>query len=666
MASRTPIVAGSRTMERRQIAWAAAAMIFGGAPHMFAVVPWVPLLVLFVAGWRIVAASRGWSLPSLWVRAPVTVLGFLGVAVSYRSISGVEAGSALLLVMAGMKLLETRVERDRVLVVFIGYFLLLTVFLREQAIWSLAWLAGGTLGITAALAQTVRRESLLAPAPAAALSARLMLQALPLAILLFVLFPRIPGPFWALSNTQLTGVTGLDDQIQPGDITELSLSDEVAFRVRFEGQVPPAESLYWRGPVLERFDGRRWSALPAAPHPPAPEVKPSPGPQYGYQLVLEPQGKRWLLALETPLNWSMPRASLGQGLQLLSAEPFWERLSYRARSVTTGVALTAASAQTLAANLRLPVGRNPRTLQLARQLRSEARDDRAFLARALQVFQDERFLYSLAPPPLGINSVDEFLFDTRKGYCEHYAASLAVVARAGGLPARVIVGYQGGERNPFGDYWIVRQANAHAWVEVWMEDAWRRVDPTATVAPERIERGIEQALAASPVASNRLWRSNRFVNRMALSWDAVNAGWDRWVLAFGPEMQEDLLLALGFEVPRTVQLTALAGAATVACMLAMGFALRQRRQKRRDQAAILYARLCRKLAVVARPRAPAETPVHYADAIAAARPDLAAQVRALTQCYLELRYGGPAHPRLERRLAEMVRNFHPPAARASR
>lgn len=662
--ARAPAAATDPAHERRQVAWAAAAIVFGGAPHLFAVAPWISFLFLGAAAWRIVAATKGWGMPSLWLRLPVTILGFAGVLLTYRSVSGVEAGSALLLVMAGMKLLETRTERDRVVVVFIGYFLLFAVFLREQAIWLVAWLAFGVLGITAALSQTTRRERLLPPPAAARLAGRLAAQALPLAALLFVLFPRIPGPFWAMPSPGTGGVSGLADEIRPGDITELSLSDEVAFRVRFEGRVPPAGALYWRGPVLERFDGRAWTAMPMPAHRAAPPPFVTQGPAFGYQVVLEPQGKRWLLALETPVRWSLPRAVLGPGLQLLAAEPLWDRVSYRARSVATGQGATEAGAETLATNLRLPAARNPRTLALARELRGGATDDRDYLDGALGVFREERFVYSLSPPRLGMHSVDDFLFEARAGFCEHYASALAVLLRAGGIPARVVVGYQGGERNPFGDYWIVRQANAHAWVEAWLDGAWQRVDPTAAVAPERIARGFAESLSGSARVSERLWRSNAWVNRLVLSWDAAGAAWDRWVLAFGPEMQDDLLLALGFEVPQTVQLTGLAAIAVSICLALMALAFRYRVAARDDPAARWYALLCRRLAAAVRPRAAAESPAHYAAAVAAARPDLAAEVRRLTDLYLRLRYGGATDPALSRELARSVRRFRAGPARA--
>jgi transglutaminase-like putative cysteine protease len=653
-----------RTRDRRQVAWAALAVVFGGAPHLFSVVPWVPLVVLGSALWRIAAAARGWRLPSLWIRVPVTVAAFAGVLVSYRSVSGVEAGSALLLVMAGMKLLETRDERDRILVVLIAYFLLFAVFLREQAIWSIAWLACGAVGITAALAQTVRREGLLPVQGSFAVAGRMVAQALPLAAVLFLLFPRIPGPFWAIPNAKLSGMSGLSEEVSPGDITELGLSDEVAFRVRFDGDVPPAGSLYWRGPVLERFDGRAWTALAVNRRTAEAPASGASGREYGYQVVLEPQGKRWLLALETPVRWSAPRAALGPGLQLLSAEPVWDRLSYRARSAIGETGATSATEQSLDFNRRLPTGRNPQAVALARELRAAAPDDRAFFAAVLAHFRDEGFRYSLSPPPLGPDPVDEFLFGTREGFCEHFASAFAVLARAGGVPARLVVGYQGGEPNPFGDYWIVRQANAHAWVEAWVDGAWRRIDPTATVAPERIERGFEESLADAPQVADRLWRANALVNGVVLSWDAANAAWDRWVLAFGPEAQDDLLLALGFEVPKTIQLAMLAAAGSVACLVVMGLTIRGRRTRARDPGARAYAELCRRLAPVVRPRGLAEAPSRYADAVAAARPDLAADVRVMTDMYLRLRYAGPHGPDLARRLARRVSRFRPAAARA--
>jgi transglutaminase-like putative cysteine protease len=375
--------------------------------------------------------------------------------------------------------------------------------------------------------------------------------------------------------------------------------------------------------------------------------------------VLEPQGHRWLLALETPREWSLSRAALTSKAQLLSTEPVTERLSYRAHSIASGALAAPADKQSLAANLALPPGRNPRALELAAGLRSRTADERAFVAALLRMFREESFSYSLTPPPLGKDPVDDFLFRSRSGFCEHYASALAVLARAGGLPARVVAGYQGAERNPLGDYWIVRQANAHAWVEVWLDGAWRRVDPTAAVAPERIEQGIDEALGVAARGTGRLWRDSVFASRVVLSWDAVNAAWDRWVLGFGPDTQDSLLRSLGFAVPRAIQLAALAAVASIACLVAMAWALRHRDRRGADPIAVLYTKLCRRLAAVVRPRGRTETAEHYAATVAAARPDLGAEVRQLTAMYLELRYGARPDPALRRQLAARIRRFRP-------
>jgi transglutaminase-like putative cysteine protease len=643
-----------------QLAWVAIAVLAGGAPHLTRVAPWISALLFATFFWRILAAVRNKRLPSLWLRVPLTFFAFAGVVASYRSVSGVEAGSALLLVMAAMKVLETRTTRDRILLTFIGYFLLFAAFLREQALWSPLWLAGGTIAVTAALAQTARVAHLLAPMASLRLAARLLLQAAPLALILFVLFPRIPGPFWSLPKPG-AATSGLSDEMEPGDITALSLSDEVAFRVRFSGEPPPAAALYWRGPVLDRFDGRRWRA---GTRPTRASARTAPsGPVIDYEVVMEPHGQHWLLALETPAQWSMPRAWLTGQRQLIAADPATERLSYRARSAIGATGTDSLDLGSGSRAVHLPARRNPRTLAFASRLREQAGSDRDYLERVLQHFRAEAFWYTLNPPALGAESVDEFLFESRQGFCEHYASAFATLARAASIPARVVLGYQGAERNPLSDYWIVREANAHAWTEVWLESRWQRIDPTAAVAPERIDQGIERALAGTARFEARLWRSSAALHRLVLSWDAVNAAWDRWVLAFGPQTQLELLLALGFEVPRPAQLVALAGSATALCLLLLAFALRPRTPAG-DPAAALYAELSRRLAVISRPRAAAESPSCYAASIASARPDLASEVCAITSLYLRLRYEAPGDAQLRQQLAASISRFRPSAAPA--
>ncbi len=647
-----------------QISWLVAAIMVCALPHIPYVHLWIPVMVLTVSGWRLWLAASRRPLPSGWLRVPLTLAAFAGILATYRQISGIDAGSSLLLVMVAMKLLESRGHRDRAVVVFICYFLLFAAFLREQPVWAPVYLGAGVLVATTALLQTTRHAQAIPARHALRLSGRLLAQALPLMLLLFFLFPRIPGPFWSLPQRSGQAITGLADSMSPGDITELAISDEVAFRVQFDGDIPPSAKLYWRGPVFEYFDGRRWSgAHPAARLPDSRQRTARAAARarrVDYEITLEPSERHWLLALETPLQWDADHAWLGTDYALIRAFPVDQRLAYRASSVLDGITPGGDEARGHTADTRLPARTNPLTRAWARQQRAKYPDDRAFIASVLDKFRNEEFFYSLTPPALGPNPIDEFLFNTKEGFCGHYASALAVLARAAGIPARVVTGYQGGELNPLGNYWIVRQADAHAWVEVWLDGHWERIDPTAAVAPERIEWGMDAAMDRGRIggATARL-RNNLLAERLLMSWDAANAAWNRWVLAFGPKSQAMLLKLAGIPHPSSRHLLMLL---TVGMSIWLGWvAWRQHHQRRPRTDALLrvYWQLCERTARVTRPRHPNEGPLEYADATARQRPDLAVQLRELFSCYAQLRYDGTASPAALAEFIGAVRRFRP-------
>jgi transglutaminase-like putative cysteine protease len=654
-----------------QILWLSLAVLVTGTPHFFFVHPWVPAIVIAITSWRTIAAIKRWQLPGIWLRAPLTFLGFAGVFGSYRQISGLDAGSSLLLVMVAMKLLETRGHRDRAVMVFICYFLLFAAFLREQAIWSAAYLVVGVLVTTGALYQASRSGGVVGVQTAMKEATSIVLQAVPLMVLLFVLFPRIPGPFWALPTAAGGRTTGLSEDMTPGDITSLARSDEVAFRVRFDGALPTQSELYWRGPVMSLFDGRKWS--PSRYQPPHRQGADAfeTGRGFDYEITLEPHGQRWLLALETPIQWADSRASLSSAFQLARSAPVEQRMAYRARSLA-GRATPGSDDPMIRVNATtVPEGRNTRTLAFARDLRSRSGDDATFLAEVLSYFRREPFYYTLSPPALGEDSVDDFLFKTRRGFCGHYASAFAVMARAAGLPARIVTGYQGGERNPFADYWIVRQSDAHAWVEVWLEDRWIRFDPTAAVAPSRIERGFDEAIDWASEPAGRLMRGNSVILNLKLSWDAVNTGWNRWVLSFGPKTQTSLLSAIGIQAPTTRHLVIAMSISVAVFLVAIGMLQRQHHRPRRDPLQIAYRRLCLRTARAGRQKLPWEGPGEYAAEMSTIRPDLAEELQRLFQWYVRLRYDTPesgyADGPLTKRFAAAVNGFRPrsqPAADA--
>ena len=649
-----------------QLLWLLLLIAVVSAPHLRTLPFWVSGIIFVAAIWRLGAALKRWPMPGTILRGTLTLGSALAVGIAWRQISGLEVGSALLLIMLALKLLETHSARDRSLVVLIAWFVLFAAFLREQSLASVPLLAAGVVIGTLALLQAARNTQGMAPLTALLLTARLLMHAVPLALALFLLFPRLPGPLWALPSNAHNGRTGLSSQMSPGDITSLAQSSEPAFRVRFDGTPPDRSQLYWRGPVLESFDGRRWRALPDSARKQKagrPLLQnPAAAPAYSYEIVLEPHNQRWLLPLETPLSWSTADATLSPARELLSARPVATRSAWRGRSVATPRFRDVRAPEQ--ATREFSAGHNPRSAALAAEMRAQAGSDRAYLRSVLAMFRQQTYYYTLEPPPLGNHPIDEFLFRTRSGFCEHYASAFAMLARAAGIPARVVTGYQGGEPNPLADYWIVRQSDAHAWTEVWLDGYWQRYDPTAAVAPERVDAGMAAALPGSVSLELPLLGSSPWLGRVAFGWDALNAQWDRWVLAFGPDQQNALLGRLGFTSPSLRDL-ALVCAVTVSTILLLFTWLTLRNHgAEADPLEQSWQHLCRRLARLSRPRKPGEAPREYAAAVIAARPELAAPLNSLTTLYLRLRYEGiPDHTEILR-FRRLVRQLRLPPANA--
>jgi len=450
----------------------------------------------------------------------------------------------------------------------------------------------------------------------------------------------------------------------PGAVAELALSDEVAFRVSFAGAPPPSEALYWRGPVLGRFDGRSWSRDQAAELPVNTADLEYRGQPVDYTISLEPHGRPWILALDMPAGPFPEGTLLNRQFQLVATRPVNERQAYSLRSYTDY-----RSRRLLSASLRqhlthVPEQSNPRSQALARAWHQQSADDRQFITRVLAMFRQQPFVYTLSPLPLDMrHPTDDFLFNTREGFCEYFASAFALMVRSAGIPARVVTGYQGGEINRLGQYLIVRQSSAHAWVEVWLEDTgWTRVDPTAAVAPERVRRGLSEALRAGDPLPGGLLRSNRFLSDLRMAWDAVNAGWHHWVLGYGPRLQMELLAGLGLHAPSALQLVL---AITVASLVLLGlmtlWLTHRYRPRTADQALLLYRRFQSRLLAAGLPAAAHEGPRDLASRIGRLRPDLAEQVAAISEAYISARYRADGDGRALSRLSQSVRHFRPRA-----
>jgi protein-glutamine gamma-glutamyltransferase len=629
--------------------------------HITTLPLWVPGIVVACGLIRLALARGGRGAPSGTVLITVAVLVVPLLLVRFHTFNGLVAGTALLSVTAGLKLLETRTRRDIYIVTLIIYFVSLAALLEGDSFWLLAYLIGVCWLTTA----TLLRLTSSGPAPewrgSLRYGGRVLVQAIPLALIFWLLFPRFAGPLWHIPNDSQTAASGLSDTMSPGDITQLALSDEVAFRVRFEASTPPNSERYWRGPVLDVFDGHTWSRS-QAPQMGVPALKPL-GPSYQYTVMMEPHQHRWIFMLDWPTSWNLPRSGLTGDYTLMQAEPLSRPVDVLGTSSTKVQSTEPLNSRTRNRDIKLPGDRNPRTKALALELRGTHADAMEFVQAVLAMFAQQPFFYTLTPPKLSDDSVDDFLFNSKRGFCGHYASAFAALARAAGIPARVVTGYQGGTLNPYGGYWIVRQSDAHAWTEVWIEGrGWVRVDPTAAIAPERVERGLADVTSAEESLASAWQRRSHWFSGMRLRFDAVKEMWRERILDFDQDSQRKLLQFLKIPDPDGQKLVMLLA---VAMSLALGWLTWQVRRelapRSKDETARAYARLCAKLAAAGIARIPHEGPEAYALRVARLRPDLAGIVTDLCRQYSFLRYSTPTAGVTLGQFQVAVRAFRPKA-----
>jgi len=670
------IVLQTQAIRPYALGWLLASLTLAMLPHAARMSLWVTALVACCALWRGLCALRGWSLPGALVRLAFVAAVVAGIVLSYGAPVGRTAGVAFLMSLLGLKLLEMRTRRDAMLVLYLGYFLVLTNFLHDQSIPMALYMLAAVLFMTAALI-TVNHH-----ADAAArqwqtnlkLASKLILQALPLMLVLFVFFPRVAGPLWRLPEDARGGKTGLSEEMSPGRISQLNQSDEIAMRVKFDGQVPDPRQLYWRGPVLWDFDGYVWSterplddeALPLWPH----------GPPVTYTITLEAHDRPWLFVLDLPHSFLAENGEtyvldhagdipgtgkLTSDFQLRAETYIKSTKRYRVTSYTQyGTGRLSAAMRRRAT--QLPPTISARIKALAREWRGQSQSDQAIVNKALAHFNQQPFVYTLTPPPLDNHPTDGFLFDTRRGYCEHYSSAFTVLMRAAGVPARVVTGYQGGEINSVGNYLTVRQLDAHAWSEVWLKGrGWVRVDPTAAVAPERIEIGAEALpwISTTPLAFQQSAALTRLWQQLRQRWDAIGNAWNQWVLNYGARQQSRLFERFGLENISWRGLTIGLVIALNVIILLIAWSLFRQRRIERDPVVKAWRRFCKKLARKGIAVSPHEGPADFARRVGVLRPDLRPRVSLISRLYIALRYSARAQAGWLAKLQQSVRSFNP-------
>jgi protein-glutamine gamma-glutamyltransferase len=647
-----PLAPELRQVTARDLTWLIASLVLVITPHAMRAPWWLTLLTLCLYGWRLYFVLNRAPLPSRWLVLGVAAVAMLGVWLEYRTLFGRQSGILLLMLFSGLKLLETRSHRDAAVAGFLGYFLIITNFLYTQTI-PIAALAGVALVVitTTLIGFSAPQRALRDNVRTAGL---LLAHAAPAALVLFLLFPRVQGPLWGLPQDAYAGMTGLSDTMTPGNLASLAQSDAIAFRAEFQGSSPPSALRYWRGPVLWNFDGRTWTLGPNY----LVDFTPPRGGRatYRYEVVIEPHNRHWLFALETAAT--LPeRARISHDGQVISNSPVRERLRYDLASVIDPEPQTGDNEGNLRRALRVPAGSNPRASALAAQWRAESAGDEAVLARAIEFLRQGRYAYTLEPALLGSHSVDDFLFVTREGFCEHFSSAFVFLMRAAGIPSRVVTGYQGGELNPVDNIITVRQSDAHAWAEVFLgQRGWVRIDPTAAAVPGRVENGLARAVPQSAALPLMMRPQLEWLRGARDRWEAVAHKWNVWVLGYNPERQRELMSLAGIRDADWRTLTAaLFSFLGVMTLILLAWSLR--RLARPDPVQRAWRAFCQKLAKRGVERAAHEGPRDYAARAARAIPAARTSILRIGALYIGLRYGAQPSAGGATRLRKLVREL---------
>ena len=628
--------------EARDTLFLLAVIAWTVLPHASHLPAWTIVLTAIVLVWRGRLALVGGALPGRWVLVVVLAIAIGLTFWSYRTLLGKEPGITLAVALMALKTLELRARRDAFVIFFLGFFIILTHFLYSQSLPVAAAMLVSVWGLLTAVVlahMPVGQPSL---RQASGLAARTALFGAPVMALLFLLFPRI-GPLWGVPQDGIS-TTGLSNTMKMGSLSEVASDDSIAMRVRFEGEPPPPAERYFRGPVLTRFDGVEWrpAGLPfAAPGvPPRPPLLKTRGEPIRYEVTLEPIRLASIPLLEATTSISPIdgfRVSARDDLQWLADRQVFERVRFKAEAYTQFTLGPPRRIGELSESLELPAGYNPRTIAWAKSFRDDPLNRNVggtvFAHSLLQYIRKGGYSYTLAPGDYGRDGVDEFWLDRKEGFCEHFASAFVVVMRAVGIPARVVTGYQGTDPAPVDGFYVIRQSSAHAWAEFWQTGVgWVRADPTAAVAPDRINRSSRLAPQAGFVAEAFDTMSPQLFAALRSSWEAANNRWNQWVLNYSRGQQLDVLKNIGFQSPSWEDL-ALLLIGTLSAFALAGAAWAWFDRHRIDPWVRQLERMKRALRSVGLPAAPHEAPRTLAarirERIGAAGEPLAAAFDAL-------------------------------------
>lgn len=518
---------------------------------------WLLIIAGFCIAWQFISLVKAVRAPSQTIKFLLIFLGCMLIIIDAKNVGLLLTMVQLLVFSYLLKPFEMRRRRDFYQINILGLLILVCSLIFYQSIaFSVIVLLLVVLNTGVLIGLFVQSKPI---KPTVIVSAKLIGQSIPLAIILFVFFPKLP-PFWQVPLAK-SATTGLSDSVAIGDIANLALSNDLAFRVEFENNPAQYGELYWRTLVLEHFDGSHWRQNVARKSLKArirskqlPQISGETQQTLDYQVFIEPTFQHWLSVLDlATTDGSSPNSAIYplKDFTLYRKDRISQTRSYQVKSYINVPLELSIEQSALTQNLVLPQESNDKLFAYGQSLRQEYQDDKAIIQQVLTQFNQENYRYTLRPPPLINNSLAQFYFETRAGFCEHYASSFTFLMRAAGIPARLVLGYLGGEYNQAGNYYSVYQRDAHAWSEVWLAgQGWVRIDPTAAVHPERVEQGFSPQLFQEQQAlNNDLFRfdgitSSQIFQKLRLQMDMLDYQWTKWVIGYSHNKQRSLLTRL--------------------------------------------------------------------------------------------------------------------------
>ncbi len=644
-------------IEKDPVFWVIFPLALVLIPHIPRLPFWMPWTFLALFIWRLSAIKKPERLPRKWVLFVLVTFASIGTVIQYGTLFGKTAGTAILSFLLCVKLLESQKQRDYMLLISLSFFIIVTNFLFSQSIPTVILMFITIILLVMSMISINQNTANISLKDKFKTSTKMVAQALPLMLVLFILFPRIPGPLWSLPDDAKTSKTGLSDIMSPGNISQLIQSNALAFRVKFKSNLPDQNKLYWRALVLWDFDGKTWQQGSTNLNPqPTLEIS---GKAIEYTITLEPHSKKWLFALDMPAE--APKKSIYNANFLLRSENKIESLyQYTVKSYLNYRTGRKLSAWEKNAGLKFPKNSNPETIALGKKWRKKFYSPVDIVNHALRKYNQENFVYTLQPPLTpGSHPVDQFLFNSQRGFCEHYASSFTLLMRAAGIPARVVLGYQGGTMNPLNNYLTVSQSDAHAWSEVWIKDrGWLRIDPTAAIAPERIEKNLDAALKEDGYRPLYMQLDTGTLKKLKFYWDAIDNSWKQWVIGYGPELQQKLLSSvLNKKVNYYDMAYLLITIFTITTAIILWFIFKPLSGKTPDPVQREYENFCKKLSRHGLLREPHEGPVDFANRINERFSHNKAITNLITNIYINLRFRSRHDKKQLRNMKQLIQKF---------